>query len=104
MASIYSTKLAEVSVTTGGPYTVYTAPSGATVVVRCITAAIYVAGASVAYFSIGGSYPLCGVSESVAFVSTPVNMRHVLNPGDTIVVSNVTGDWLALISGYVLLN
>jgi hypothetical protein len=102
MPTVYSTQFALVSVTTGGPYTVYTVPTGKVAVVRSVTMGTYVAGAAHLEVAIDGAYPICSFDVAVTFTGEPVNMRHVLNAGDTIQVVNVTGDWVGVISGYLL--
>lgn len=103
MASVYSVSIAHGTLTGSTLGVVYTVPAGQVLVVRCVTFMCYSGGPG----SAGVTYPDGSrlVEADVAGFSGafgPVDLRHVLDAGDTLSVFTTAGDWTYAISGYLL--
>lgn len=102
MAGVYSSLLARGAQVGGTFSTVYTAPSGVTVVVRDVILAQANAGTATIVVSAGGFFLVSIESVDVQYQTYHFDMRAVLAPGDDIVVDAVAVDWTFWLSGYVL--
>lgn len=102
MADVYSARLADAYEAAAGSGVAYTAPSGVVVVVRCITLLLF--GGT----TFGGIYRSASVAYlgalaggAVLTVAT-IDMRHVLNAGESLTWQFQGGGGTWAISGYVL--
>lgn len=100
--TVYSTLLAR-GAQVGGTYgTVYTVPSGVTVVFRDVILEQATAGVATVIVSAGGFSLVSIVGVSVQYQTYHESLRAVLAPGDDVIVDAVSADWTYWLSGYVL--
>lgn len=104
MATIYSTRLAEGTAASGTSPTVYTVPSGATVVLRDISLAQTSGTPGLMAVALSGGTACFTVEASALYVTLHEEGRWVFNAGDGIIVDAVSGDTNYFLSGYLLVS
>jgi hypothetical protein len=104
VASIYSTRLAAGTQSSGSSSSVYTVPSGATVVLRDISLAQTSGTPGLMAVALSGGPACFTVEASALYVTEHEEGRWIFNAGDNIIVDAVSGDTNYFLSGYVLLS
>lgn len=98
---IYSTLLAR-GYFANGTHTVYTAPSGVTVVLRSIQVATFSSAVNDGYIGVSGQALFAGWHNQPTLLPLNFDLRAVLDAADVVELVNTTSDSLISISGYVL--
>jgi len=102
MAGIYSVRLGTASATAGTASTIYTAPSGFTIVVRCISLTNDTGGSGTGLVALA-SGPVLASSLATGDLQTEIfDLRHVLEAGDVLRLTALTTTWSCIVSGYQL--
>lgn len=102
MASIYSKRLADGSITGSANTTVYTAPAGTTAVVHTITLTPISGTLCNTQVLRNTGAILFSTASGTGLESQVISGRWVLNPGDELNVYCASGTWEYFISGYEL--
>lgn len=102
MGFVYSKRLGSAGIAGAGSALVYTVPTGVTAVVRSCSFTCVSGSADAANLIDSGSYEIAGAEVGTLFVPTVVQLRAVMEPGDTLRLEATGGTWHVTVSGYEL--
>ena len=102
MADLYSARLADGNESVAGSGLAYTAPAGKVVVVRCLSVVLFPGTTFGGIYRTASVAYVGGAVGSGALVVEAINMRQVLNAGETLTWQFQGGGGTWMISGYVL--
>ena len=102
MASVYSVRLADGNESSAGSGTAYTAPTGVVIVVRCLTVVTFPGTTFGGIYRTASVAYLAGLIGGADLAIATINLRHVLNAGETLTWQFQGGGGTWIISGYSL--
>lgn len=102
MAEIYSRRLGDGNESGAGSGLAYTTPSGVVAVVRCLTVVLFPGTTFGGVYRTDSVAYIGGATATGALYPETINMRHVLEAGETLTWQFQGGGGTWILSGYEL--